>query len=203
MRDATGTRTHILDAAESVILAHGYAGASVEAILERTGLTKGAFFHHFPSKQHLAQALIERYAAQDWEQFEATLQCAERLSRDPVQQVLLLVGLYEEHLSRMAEPYRGCLFASYCYQAGLFDDRIHTIIRDSLLKWRDALARKLSEAMAQQPPRVAVDAVDLADTFVTIAEGAYVMSKALQEPDIPPKQLRQLRNYLELLFGVA
>jgi len=191
----------MLNAAESLILAHGYAGTSVEAILERTGLTKGAFFHHFPSKQHLAAALIERYAAQDWEHFEATLGRAERLGRDPVQQVLILVGLYEEHLSNATEPYRGCLFASYCYQAGLFDDRIHAIIRDSLLKWREVLGRKLAEAIAYQPTRVRIDPSDLADTFLTIAEGAFVMAKALREPAIVTHQLRHFRTYLELLFA--
>ena len=106
-------------------------------------------------------------------------------------------------MSKTSEPYRGCLFASYCYQAGLFDKRIHAIIRRSLLQWRDVLGRKLSQAMAHQPPRMPVDAFDLADAFVTVAEGSYVTAKALREPDIPSKQLRQFRNYLELLFGVA
>lgn len=203
VRNAAETRSQILDAAESLILAHGYGGTSVEAILARTGVTKGAFFHHFPSKQHLAHSLIARYAAQDWELFEATLRRAERLSRHPVQQVLILVGLYEEHFSTAAAPFPGCLFASYCYEAGLFDERVHAIIRESLLKWREVLGARLAEAMAQQPPRLAVEACDLADAFVTVAEGAYVMSRALRQPELVLKQLRQFRNYLELLFGIV
>jgi TetR/AcrR family transcriptional repressor of nem operon len=203
VKQGAETRAHILNAAEALIFAHGYAGTSVDAILERTGLTKGAFFHHFPAKQDLARALIERYARQDWEHFEATLARAERLSRDPVQQVLILVGLYEETLAAQTQPHRGCLFASYCYQAGLFDEQIHAVIRESMLQWRDVLGRKLQEALEQHPPRRPVDPADLADAFITVAEGAYILSKALNEPEAVAKQLRQFRNYLELLFGVA
>lgn len=201
MKTGSDTRAQILDAAEALVFTHGYAGTSVDAILERAGLTKGAFFHYFPSKQALAQALIERYAAQDWELFETTWDRAARLARDPVQQLLVFVGLYEEMFTRLAEPNRGCLFASYCYEAGLFDEPILEVIRAGLLRWRDVLGGKIQDAVARRPPRLPVDAADLADTFTVIAEGAFIVSKSLREPDIVAKQLRQFRNYLELLFG--
>lgn len=197
------TRTRILDAAQDLVLRHGFAGTSVDAILERVGLTKGAFFHHFPSKNDLAHALIERYAELDRKQLETYLERAERLSRDPVRQASILVGLYEEEMDRLVEPYAGCLFASYCYQEGLFDDRIHAIVRESLLEWRQVLGDKLRAAIERRPPRLPVDADDVADSFLAIAEGAFILSKTLAEPRLAAKQLRQYRNYLELLFDVA
>lgn len=197
------TRTELLDAAESLFLSHGYGGASVDAILERAGLSKGAFFHHFTSKAELAHALIERYAAADRTLLVESLARAERLSRDPLQQVLILVGLYEEMLDGLTDPYPGCLFAAYCYQAGLFDDRVNSVVRDSLAEWRTVVGGKLREAMDRHPPAMAVEAPDLADALLAVIEGAFVLSKSLHDPQLVVRQLRHYRNYLELLFRAA
>jgi AcrR family transcriptional regulator len=53
------TRRKILDAAIDVFGDVGYAAAAWGAIIERTGMTKGALYHHFDSKESLASAIIE------------------------------------------------------------------------------------------------------------------------------------------------
>jgi AcrR family transcriptional regulator len=56
------TRRKILDAAIDVFSEVGYAAADRGAIIERTGMTKGAFYHHFDSMESLAAAIIEEGA---------------------------------------------------------------------------------------------------------------------------------------------
>ena len=56
---AERSRAAILDAAADEFDQHGYAGARLERIVERTGLTKGAVYFHFRSKLDLAKALLE------------------------------------------------------------------------------------------------------------------------------------------------
>jgi AcrR family transcriptional regulator len=53
------TRRKILDAAIDVFGEVGYAAAVWGTIIERTGMTKGALYHHFDSKESLASAVIE------------------------------------------------------------------------------------------------------------------------------------------------
>lgn len=53
------TRRKILDAAIDVFADAGYAAAAWGTIIERTGMTKGALYHHFDSKESLASAIIE------------------------------------------------------------------------------------------------------------------------------------------------
>jgi AcrR family transcriptional regulator len=53
------TRRKILDAAIEVFGEVGYATAGWNTIIERTGMTKGALYHHFDSKESLASAIIE------------------------------------------------------------------------------------------------------------------------------------------------
>jgi AcrR family transcriptional regulator len=53
------TRRKILDAAVAVFTEVGFAAADRGTIIERTGMTKGAFYHHFDSMESLASAIIE------------------------------------------------------------------------------------------------------------------------------------------------
>ncbi len=58
---AKETRAHIMDAAEKCFARHGYEATSVAQICECAGLTKGAFYHHFPSKHAVFMALLDRW----------------------------------------------------------------------------------------------------------------------------------------------
>ena len=63
-RKGEDTRNRILDAAQAMVLDRGFAGVSVDQLIQGLGLTKGAFFHHFRNKNDLARSLIRRYADQ-------------------------------------------------------------------------------------------------------------------------------------------
>src|SRR5204862_7791127 len=64
-------RTRLLEAAMQVIRAQGYSATTVDDICRAAGLTKGAFFHHFRSKEDLAVA-VARYFSEMAEQFFGT-----------------------------------------------------------------------------------------------------------------------------------
>ena len=54
-----GTRAALLDAARELFAVHGFAGAAREDIVAAAGVTRGAMYHHFDSKQALFQAVFE------------------------------------------------------------------------------------------------------------------------------------------------
>jgi AcrR family transcriptional regulator len=58
---AEETRTRILDAAFEAFARYGYDGTSVSEICRRASVTKGGFYHHFPSKQAVFLELLERW----------------------------------------------------------------------------------------------------------------------------------------------
>ncbi|MCX6066169.1 MAG: TetR/AcrR family transcriptional regulator [Chloroflexi bacterium] len=66
------TRTHILEAALRRFANHGYNGASVEEICSDAGVSKGAFYHHFASKQAIFLALLDGWLVS----VDATLESA-------------------------------------------------------------------------------------------------------------------------------
>lgn len=57
------TRAKLLQAAATVYSAHGFAGATLDDVAEEAGLTKGAVYGHFGSKDNLLVALMEEYLA--------------------------------------------------------------------------------------------------------------------------------------------
>lgn len=56
VRDKDVTRARLLQAGFEEVYGHGFQAASTDRILERLDLTKGAFFHHFSSKQAFGYA---------------------------------------------------------------------------------------------------------------------------------------------------
>ena len=200
VRDPERTREKILDAAQALILDHGFSATSVDAVVQRAGITKGAFFHHFGSKADLAHELVRRYSRMDQEHLAAQLERARRLASDPLQQILVLIGLYEEEFAALDAPFPGCLFASYIYEAKLFDEEVHQVLRESTLHWRRVMRELLERAIEAHPPRVPVDLDSLADLFYSLTEGAFVMTKTLGDKTLLARQAQHLRNYMELLF---
>jgi len=194
------TRKRILDAAQALVLGHGFAGVSVDQLIKSLGLTKGAFFHHFRSKNDLARALIRRYADDGLVLFRDNLARARKLSDDPLQQLLILVGLYEELFENLTEPYPGCLLASYVYELRQFDEETRAIINEEFIESRREVTKLIRAIMKKYPPRRPVDPMALADGFMSTFEGAFILSKSLNEADITVKQLRLYRTTLEALF---
>ncbi|MDG4884920.1 TetR/AcrR family transcriptional regulator [Mesorhizobium sp. WSM4884] len=57
-------REELLDHAQVLFLTHGYDKASLNDVIAAAGISKGAFYHYFPSKEALLEALAKRFAKQ-------------------------------------------------------------------------------------------------------------------------------------------
>jgi len=57
-RDPAATRQQLLDVTAGIILEKGLAGLTLDGVARESGISKGGLLHHFPSKQHLLDALI-------------------------------------------------------------------------------------------------------------------------------------------------
>ena len=53
------TRGKLLQVARKLFATKGYAATSLDALVRRAGVTKGAFYHHFPDKQAIFRAVFE------------------------------------------------------------------------------------------------------------------------------------------------
>jgi TetR/AcrR family transcriptional repressor of nem operon len=198
-RDGTATRDRILDAAQQLVLDRGFAATSIDAVLTQAPATKGAFFHHFPSKDDLGRALVERYAAADVRMLDELLAATEAESDDPAAQLIALIGRFEEVAEELAPTSPGCLFVSFIYESRLASED-DDLIAATILHYRTRLLEKLEAAAHVHPPAIDVDLASLADQLFSTFEGGFILARALDEPGHLRAQLAHLRHYLELLF---
>jgi TetR/AcrR family transcriptional repressor of nem operon len=98
---ANSSRERILSTAEAMILEHGFAGTTIDDIIDKAAITKGGFFYHFEGKRQLAKALVERYIALDSKIFTELSERADTLSEDPLQRTIIFLNLFAEMVAGM------------------------------------------------------------------------------------------------------
>jgi TetR/AcrR family transcriptional repressor of nem operon len=101
--------TAILDIAERLAQTKGYNGFSYADIAAELGVTKASLHYHFPSKEELGRALIERYEAV----FGAALESIDQLAAKPQDKLWQYVGLYDSVVRNDRMCLCGMLAAEY------------------------------------------------------------------------------------------
>jgi TetR/AcrR family transcriptional repressor of nem operon len=202
-RNGAQTRERILDAAQTLVLEQGLAATSIDDVLQAAATSKGAFFHHFPSKNHLARAIVERYATADVAFLEEFMARAEAASEDPAEQLVAFIRLFEDAADELVAQQPSCLYVSYVFEQPPFDEGTTDALVDALLAYRTRLSVLIEAAMVRHPPAATTDADTLADHITVTFEGAFVLTRALGDPTLMRKQLEQVRRYVALLLGIA
>lgn len=197
---AEKTRERILDAASASVLERGFAATSIDNIQEAAGISRGTFFYHFPSKDDVSREILKRHADSDRDITEDFMRRAEQLVDDPARQLLVMIGLYEDVFRTLETQYPGCLFASYAYEAGLFDPETATLVADSIDHWREVVGNKASEAAEAHPPAHELDPVAVADHIYSVMQGAFILGKMEHSNVLIANQLRMLKDNLKLVY---
>jgi len=198
-RDGQLTRERLLEAAERLVERNGFAATSVDAILEESGSSKGAFFHHFANKRALAHALVERYVDADLSLLRAGLDAVEA-EPDPVQKLLAFLGFYENWSGDLTSE-SACLYIAVVTERDLLDDETGGQVERAILGWRAAVAELFRKAYAARGLTHGPDPDDLADQLFVVFEGSYLVCRALGSGEPMRAQLRVYRQLIESLLS--
>lgn len=195
IRDREATRRRLLEVGHEEIYLQGFTAASVELIVARTGVTKGAFFHHFASKAEFGYAVVDEVIAE-----LIVAQWVEPLERsaDPLETI---ASEFERGAAvlREQQPILGCPLNNLAQETSPLDEgfRRHTsaVFELWLGSYRHALAR------AQSAGTVApeVDPDDAAQALVAQIEGILSLARNSQDPAMLDTGARTLRRYLDSL----
>jgi TetR/AcrR family transcriptional regulator, transcriptional repressor for nem operon len=191
-----GARCKLLDAAISIIRRKGYAATSVDELCASAGVTKGAFFHHFPSKDSLAVA-----AANHWSELSETVFAAARYHQltDPLDRVLGYLDFRKTMLRAEVAEFT-CLVGTMVQEVY----RTHPNIRDacdsSISDHAAKLESDIADAMKLYRIRADWTAESLALHAQAVLQGAFILAKAKGNAGTAEASVDHLRRYVELLF---
>ena len=93
------TKRKLVEAAIRLILARGFTATGVDAICTEAGVTKGAFFHYFKSKEDVGVATLEA-----WGEFGMSIYSAARAEADPLDQLHRLFDIMENLAAQPGDP---------------------------------------------------------------------------------------------------
>lgn len=190
-------REKLIEAAIATVRYKGFAATSVDEICQTAGVTKGAFFHHFPSKEALGVA-----AAGAWtdiaEQRIFTLPDWVRIA-DPLER---LIGHIEFRLSMLDGPAEDftCFVGTMVQESYNSSDPIRAACDASITAYAKRLAEDIQPAIEKYGARGA-DALGLAYHVQAVLQGAFIMAKAKGDPQIARDSVAHLKRYVVMLFG--
>src|SRR6266568_5319160 len=166
-----GTRRCILDEAALAFARTGYAGTSLNDVIRETGLTKGAFYFHFPSKEALA---LEVFRAKHEERAGAAMKAAARKERALDQVIEMMRAACDLHTTDPAAR----AVARLCWELGE-DPDLAPRMKPFLTNWFDVLEAVFKRAQDEGDVRKDVDARAVAEVCVASFSGITDVSHLL------------------------
>lgn len=191
------TLSRLLEVGHEQIYLHGFKGASVDKILSRAGLTKGAFFHYFSSKAEFGYAVVDEIIAD-----MIAAQWVDPLVRapDPLETIAFEFERGAAVL-RNQRPILGCPLNNLAQEMSPLDEgfRRHTNAVFDLwhTSYRSALERAQSGGIVARE----ADPGDAAHALVAQIEGTLSLARNSQDPATLDTGARSLRRYLDSLRG--
>lgn len=187
------TRDKIVDAAYQEIYRHGFQAASLSNILAKTGLTKGALYHHFPNKNDLGFAVIEEVIR---EGFEVRIFAPLRESVDPIATLTEIIRSKAESAT-LETVSQGCALNNLMQEMSSLDVDFKRCLNGILKTWQDTVTDALRRAQKQGQVRKEIDCRAAALFVVSAFEGCIGIAKNQQSVKEFGQCLAQLENYVQ------
>ncbi|MEM5473323.1 TetR/AcrR family transcriptional regulator [Hoeflea sp. AS60] len=191
-------REKLLTSALSVIRAKGFSATSVDELCANAGVTKGAFFHHFASKEALGVA-----AADYWSEFTGALFASAPYHdlADPLDRVLAYIDFRHQLLAGELPDYT-CLVGTMVQETYLTAPAIRDACHASIEGHALTLAPDIQAAMDARGMRdTGWTAESLALHTQVVLQGAFILAKADDSVAVAVDSIGHLKRYVMLLFS--
>jgi AcrR family transcriptional regulator len=194
-RNLAETRAAILEAAFEEIYAHGFHASSLDAILERTDLTKGALFHQFASKLELGYAVVDEVIVpMTLERWVTPLAAYE----DPLAGILELV---ERHVGGGAQSRLdlGCPLGNLIQEMSNGDPQFRRRLRRVIELWIAGVEEHVERGRASGHVRRSVSPRAVAEYVVVTLEGVFAVVKGMRDKSVVAPMVSSMRTYFATL----
>jgi AcrR family transcriptional regulator len=164
------TRRRILERAAPVFNQRGYEGASMQDILEATGLEKGGLYRHFSGKEELAA-----------ESFRYALGVAVKTRTDNLDGIEGALSRLRYFVQRFVKTPSaipgGCPLLNTAIDADDGNPVLRKLARQGIAEWKERLAEIVREGKRSGEIRKSVKSRHVANTLIATLEGALMISR--------------------------
>ncbi|MEM7054501.1 MAG: TetR/AcrR family transcriptional regulator [Pseudomonadota bacterium] len=186
----------MLEAARDVIRAQGYAATTVDDLCQAASVTKGAFFHHFKTKEALGVAVAD-YWTETTTEFFANASYHDQA--DPLKRVLAYVDFRKSMIDGDLAEWT-CLAGTMTQEVYQSNPAIRDACKVSILGHAETLEVDIESAMKVHCIEADWSATSLARHTQAVLQGAFILAKATGNKDMACENVDHLKRYIELLF---
>jgi TetR/AcrR family transcriptional regulator, transcriptional repressor for nem operon len=169
-----GLQTHeqILAAARRLFTERGYHQTSIYDLFEDAKITKGAFFHHWKTKEDLALSILEDLKV-DFERHFFSIEEDSGRARHKLERLFWRVG----DLSSSSSWSYGKLFAIWCAELQPNENHLGTALHQVQKRWYTMWRDLIRQAQAEQDLRGDISPENLTFLVVSSICGVQLMSR--------------------------
>ena len=194
-RNLKRTRNEILNVAFVEIFRRGFQGVSVDEIVDKTSLTKGAFYHQFPTKLDLGYALVDEVISpMIIDRWIKPLDSYKNPLEGMLKQMDLLIGKADPKNLKL-----GCPLNNLVQEMAPVDKEFKKRLQKALNLWIAETEKHLSRAKKQGYLRSEANTKEIAHFIVMAHEGFYGIIKGLDDPKAFTALFHSLKKYFKTI----
>lgn len=191
------TRQLIVEAAIGLILQQGYHATTVDRICAVAGATKGSFFHHFPSKDHLGLAAMQAWGEMGQELYAPAWQPSQDT---PLRRVHRLLDIMSGFAKRDGIPCR-CVIGMMTQELAGNDPQFREESARQLAVWTELTAKLFGELKAAHDLGEDFDPEALATMLNSLWQGSMLVAKGQDNQEIIVRNLDLFRQWIDGFLG--
>lgn len=194
-RNPDQTRLALLNAAFDEINQHGFQAASLARIINETKVSKGALYHHFPSKLEMGYAVVDELVANSVKEMWITpLNQADNIIDALLSQIDTVIGKRNEKNICF-----GCPVNNLAQEMSSIDEGFRERINSIFDLWRTTIDEKLKEGQKNGSVKETISTEASAYFIVAAIEGATSLAKNAKSVEVLRTSLQGLKEHIQTL----
>lgn len=189
-RNASRTRQEIIEKSAPVFNVHGFAGTSMQMLVEATGFQMGGIYRHFETKKTLAKAAFQ-YSYDVL--IQQNLQLDDVL--DPRQKLMAIVSAYES-MVKMPKVIGGCPILNTAIEVDDTDQEFREMVQTHFNKIIAVIVSTLESGKNTGVFQENIQPCEVALFMASVLEGSIMIGKLTRDPTAVLCAFNQMKQYL-------